>query len=231
MTAPAAGAAGAAAAGAATSTASSSLSTTALTFYDLLASLSGTAAAAAVAAWDGLNPSDLLGSWSSQSLLDRLMVATAVGQQAAATSAGQYVSAALNAQGVATDAAGRVVPSSLAGVASDGRDLDDLLRSPLLGALTSLSNGKTVGEALDGGREQLRTIVSTQVADAGRTGAQVAMVAEPAVTEYVRMLTPPSCGRCAILAGKRFRVAEAFLRHPRLPMRLCERPGSRRRRG
>src|SRR5699024_3123647 len=36
----------------------------------------------------------------------------------------------------------------------------------------------------------------------------------PQVTGYVRMINPPSCDRCAILAGKRYLWNEGFLRHP-----------------
>jgi hypothetical protein len=65
------------------------------------------------------------------------------------------------------------------------------------------------------GGSALSTIVRTQVADAGRSATGVAMHARSAVKEYVRMLTPPSCSRCVILAGKRFKAQEAFDRHER----------------
>src|SRR5699024_4678625 len=46
-----------------------------------------------------------------------------------------------------------------------------------------------------------------------RQAAGVDIVARPQVG-YVRMLNPPSCSRCAILAGKWFRWNAGFLRHP-----------------
>lgn len=59
--------------------------------------------------------------------------------------------------------------------------------------------------------------VASEVADAGRAASQVEIVARPLWTNYVRMLNPPSCGRCTILAGRIYRDLDAFARHP-----LCD---------
>ena len=61
-----------------------------------------------------------------------------------------------------------------------------------------------------------RLIVS-EVQDAGRSAGQAEIVARPNWTNYVRMLTPPSCGRCATLAGRVYKDLAAFQRHP-----LCD---------
>lgn len=58
-------------------------------------------------------------------------------------------------------------------------------------------------------------LVESEVQDAGRTASQTEFVARPEWTNYVRMLTPPSCDRCTILAGRIYRDLEAFQRHPR----------------
>lgn len=55
------------------------------------------------------------------------------------------------------------------------------------------------------------------VADAGRTASTVDMGRRVAVTGYVRSLNPPSCGRCAVLAGRVYRRSQGFQRHP-----LCD---------
>jgi hypothetical protein len=57
-------------------------------------------------------------------------------------------------------------------------------------------------------------LIASEVADAGRSASQVEFVARPLWTNYVRLLSPPSCGRCAILAGRIYRDIEAFQRHP-----------------
>ena len=51
----------------------------------------------------------------------------------------------------------------------------------------------------------------------GATLRQVAMVQREWVEGYVRMLNPPSCSRCAILAGRFYLWNEGFERHP-----LCD---------
>lgn len=56
-------------------------------------------------------------------------------------------------------------------------------------------------------------IVAGLVQDAGRAAEQVAVTVRPRVA-YVRYLNPPSCSRCAVLAGRVYRYSEGFLRHP-----------------
>jgi hypothetical protein len=57
-------------------------------------------------------------------------------------------------------------------------------------------------------------LVATMVADAAREAEAVAFAAEPAVTTYVRFVSPPCCGRCAVLAGRVYRWSTGFQRHP-----------------
>jgi len=57
-------------------------------------------------------------------------------------------------------------------------------------------------------------LIMSEVADAYRTASQAEFVSRPDWQNYVRMLTPPSCARCAILAGRIYRDLEAFQRHP-----------------
>jgi hypothetical protein len=47
----------------------------------------------------------------------------------------------------------------------------------------------------------------------------VRMAVTPSVTGYVRMLNPPSCSRCVVLAGKFYRWNEGFERHPQCDCR------------
>jgi hypothetical protein len=57
-------------------------------------------------------------------------------------------------------------------------------------------------------------LVSTLIQDAGRTAAVVDIASRPALTGYVRSLNPPSCSRCAVLAGRVYRYSDGFQRHP-----------------
>lgn len=130
----------------------------------------------------------------------RLVAVVIAAQLVAARDAVASVPQMLAEQGLSTDAAGEVNPRAFAGVASDGRPLDSLLAVP-----------ETVGA--------LELIVATQIQDAARGAAGASVAARPAVTGYVRMLNPPSCSRCAILAGKFYRWNRGFQRHPRCDCR------------
>lgn len=77
------------------------------------------------------------------------------------------------------------------------------------------------GSAASGLLDQVETpdafdrLILTLLADAGRTAAAVDLARRPALSGYVRSLNPPSCGRCAVLAGRVYRYSTGFLRHPR----------------
>lgn len=119
-------------------------------------------------------------------------------QRAAAMDAALSVGQMLDEQGVDAPLEGRVNTDRLGGVASDGRPLGSLLE-----------------QAQD--ETAFALIVATQLQDAARVAAGLSIVGRPKVTGYVRMLNPPSCARCALLAGKWFGWNTGFARHP-----LCD---------
>lgn len=121
-------------------------------------------------------------------------------QLAAARDAVDSVPRMLREQGIRDDPAGTVDITTLAGQASDARPLDTLFMQ----AETA---------------SQFDMMVATQLQDVARVAASIAIAARPTVTGYVRMLNPPSCSRCAILAGKFFRWNAGFERHPRCDCR------------
>lgn len=57
-------------------------------------------------------------------------------------------------------------------------------------------------------------VIEGQVKDAARSAAQAELVARPDWQNYVRLLVPPSCKRCVVLAGRIYRDLEGFSRHP-----------------
>lgn len=93
----------------------------------------------------------------------------------------------------------QVAPRSVAGVASDGRSLVGLLEQAV-------------------SPDALGLMVVTQVQDAARTIGAIGVGIRPHMG-YVRMLNPPSCSRCAVLAGKFYKWNDGFLRHPRCDCR------------
>lgn len=62
--------------------------------------------------------------------------------------------------------------------------------------------------------QAVEQLIASEIADAGRTASQTEFVSRPDWQNYVRMLNPPSCARCAVLAGRIYRDLEAFQRHP-----------------
>lgn len=60
---------------------------------------------------------------------------------------------------------------------------------------------------------QFNRLVTSLVQDAGRGAESVSIATRPRVG-YVRYVSPPSCSRCAILAGKFYRISSGFQRHP-----------------
>lgn len=172
----------------------------------------------AAQAWRRLDRGQIARSWLGL-LLSEVVPVVAGAQGIAAASSGTYVDDVLAAQGSTAVAEGSVNAAMFANVASDGRDLVTLLQQPAITALTALRDGATVPRALTVGRLELDMIVRTQVADAGRVADGVAITTRPRVAGYVRMLSPPSCGRCTVLAGRHYRWNAGFLRHPRCDCR------------
>lgn len=159
---------------------------------------------------------DLETSWAR--IVRRLTLIVASAQLGAARSGAEYVPAVLAEIGADVDPAGSVRPQGWAGVASDGRPLGSLLYASVVHARGVLGTGQKLPQALAGGRKHLDMLVRTQVADASRGAAGVAIAARPGIG-WTRMVSAPCCQRCAVLAGKRFRYNDGFLRHPRCDCR------------
>lgn len=107
---------------------------------------------------------------------------------------------------------GEVDPRGFVGVASDGRPLDSLM----YGAVTTAKAATLTMDppaALAAGGRFLDMAVQTQVADAGRGAAGVAITSRPRVG-WIRMTGGKPCSRCAVLAGKFYRFNQGFQRHP-----------------
>ena len=164
------------------------------------------------AAWRRVEPRFLSESWSSavRSISPRVVDL----QVRAATAGSSYTAATLAEQGSWVAPDGFVDPQAFGGYAADGRSLTGLLYGPVISTKEYIGGGMATETAMVAGRKSLETIVRTMIADAGRQAAGVDTAARRG-TGYVRMLNPPSCSRCVVLAGKFFRYNQGFLRHPR----------------
>lgn len=177
--------------------------------YEQQRAVARRAAQQARKAWDDVDPAAITGSWRMRK--PAATAATTSGQRRAAGQADGYVDRVVAGR----DRAGSVRPESFAGVASDGRELETLLDTPVARAKTVIARGGSVQRALTAGGQALDRIVLTQVLDAGREATQTAIAVSPKVEGWIRVLSVPSCGRCAILAGKWYGWNAGFRRHPR----------------
>ncbi len=143
----------------------------------------------------------------------RITLLTASAQLGAAKNGAAYVPKVLAELGQSVDPMGEVDPRGFAGIASDGRPLGSLLYGGVTTAKTA-SLTMAPPDALAAGGRWLDMAIHTAVADAARSAASVAITASPGIG-YVRMVNPPSCGRCSVLAGKFFKWNTGFARHPR----------------
>lgn len=162
-------------------------------------------------AWALVDPAQIGASWAAQ--LPRLLALLTAGQRAAAATADSYLTAVLAEQGV-NAGPGRVATEAFVGIASDGRDLRTLLTLPGITVKSALARGYPVNRAMAAGGALAQLAAHTQVADAGRTADQVALVAR-GTAGYTRMAVGKTCSRCIILAGRWYRWNAGFARHPK----------------
>ena len=99
------------------------------------------------------------------------------------------------------------------GTAGDGRPTETLIYGALTTTKTAIGEGATYGQALERGGKFLSLATGTLLSDTSR-GMEGFESASRPVSGWVRMLTPPSCGRCVILAGRHFKRNRGFERHP-----------------
>lgn len=136
--------------------------------------------------------------------LDALVRTMIAYQVLAAREAASAVPLMLDEQNVEAPAEADGRPVALAGWASDGRSMR--------GLMDYTRNPDVTAKAFD-------LIVSTQLQDVARQAVSIEMGARPRVTGYARMLSLPSCSRCAVLAGRVYRKNTGFQRHPRCDCR------------
>lgn len=136
-------------------------------------------------------------------------------QVAAAAQSEPYLDEVLRAQGASTAAQATVNPRAFADQTDGGGSwLRRLIYVPLAVLAEAVAAGVGLGPARTRARYVSSAIALNGVQDTGRAAITTAMTTRPAAKFYVRMLNGKTCARCAILAGRRYRVS-AFRRHPR----------------
>jgi len=166
------------------------------------------------ALWRGMDVTDLDASW--RSLAGGMVATVTAGQREAAAQADPYVAAVIAADGLHSDPGGQLDAATFAGVAADGRPLKSLFYEPVIDTKWRLHEaGQSAVESLLGGLEKLLRAAATEVADAGRTAAGASIAGNRTFNGYVRVVNPPACSRCIILAGTEYGWNAGFQRHPR----------------
>lgn len=139
-------------------------------------------------------------------------------QLSLAEAAAEFIPTVLDETGQNPNLAAEVVPEAFVGMNGDGRDLGNALAMSTIVSKAAVAEGMAPPAALAKGGRWLTMAASSALSDTGRA-AESAATAASSATGFVRMLTPPSCGRCAILAGRWYRWNAGFDRHPRCDCR------------
>lgn len=178
--------------------------------YKRMQALQALAVTAARRAWSNVDPDFISESWREG--VRQLEPVVAAVQVRAAEAGASYGALALAEQGSWRAPGAFVDPEAFGGYAADGRSLSGLLSTPAYSTKTFIGNGAATTQALQMGRSSLDGLMRTVVADAGRQAAGVDVASRPN-TGYVRMLNPPSCARCLVLAGRFYKWNTGFQRH------------------
>jgi len=156
---------------------------------------------------------DFESSWLT--LAPSMIQVTDLAQERVASLAQQYIPDVLAETGQKRAVAPTLAvnASSLVGTAGDGLPTEGLLYQGVVHARQQVAQGATWRQGLASASGLLTVAVGTLVADTARASESLAMGARP-VGGQVRMLNPPSCSRCVVLAGRWYRKSTGFQRHP-----------------
>lgn len=144
-----------------------------------------------------------------------LLAIIGTAQRRTAELADAYIPAVLEETGQtrAIPAAAEVNTAGFVGVTGAGGAVADQVGLASIRAKQAVAEGATQAQALMAAGNWLTATAGTILSDTGRAVETTGMATRN-VGGYVRMLNPPSCGRCAVLAGRYYRKNQGFQRHP-----------------
>lgn len=111
--------------------------------------------------------------------------------------------------------AGAVLAQTAVEVMLSQQDIDVQAEALLNSVAFTTETDRLLGmiEAVGEDDARLSRMVEAIVQDATRAAESVSVAVRPRIL-FVRVLTLPSCARCAILAGRTYRYTDGFQRHP-----------------
>ncbi len=163
--------------------------------------------------WAGINLADIDVSWAD---IREQVLALIVGAQVrAAGTADAYQQAVLRDDGLEPAAPASLDPAGFAGYNGDGVPLLEPLDTVPIWFKQEIAAGVPAEEAAEKARYRAELLASTEIQRAGSRAAFVGRTIEPRFTAWERYVNLPACGRCIVLAGRRYRKNADFLRHPK----------------
>lgn len=162
-------------------------------------------------AWRRIEPSRVRDSWAE--ILHGMKPRIYDFQYAVAVEGASYSGRSLAERGGFESASVFVDPMGFVGTSHEGRSLDAYFMGAAYSTLDDLAGGMEVHTALSKGGKKLDMLGALMMTGIGSQAASVDVASRPMVG-YVRMVNPPSCKDCVVLAGNFYRWNAGFLRHP-----------------
>lgn len=173
--------------------------------------VTGTTSGAVAKLWRRMGD-DFDASW--QSIRPVVLDVVDAGRAAAVAVAAPYTSRVLQETGQVDAPVGVLNLSAFTATAPDGRDIGSLYDQSIIKAKRAVASGLTSEASLALAGRWMTMVTLTTLADTRRMVYEADIIQRPTLTGFSRMLNPPSCNRCIILAGKWFRWNQGFQRHP-----------------
>lgn len=152
---------------------------------------------------EAVDPADLYSTW--RQVTPRATRLAIEGAVRAGNQAGRYVGLSVS-ESVEVAVNGR----SLVSAESVASQMEYAAKN----ALFKISRGVPQAQAYAEARTAVGRAAANAARDAGKNGVSIAMQDDTRVGGWIRRLQQPSCGRCTILAGRKYTKSAGFDRHP-----------------
>lgn len=184
----------------------------AATLYAAQAATSAAVSGAIRALWRGFGLADVAGAWAA--IREQVLAVVVAGQVRAAETAAAYQSAVLRDAGLEPLAPARIDPAGFAGYNGDGVPVLDVLDAVPVWMRADIAAGVPPELAAEKARYRAELLGYNETQRAADRAGFVGRTIEPRIVGFERYVNLPACGRCIILAGRRYRRDASFERHP-----------------
>lgn len=185
---------------------------TSVTHYKATQQLKSKTARAVDREWARIRPDDLDLSW--RDVGQRVARVITQAKMIAAIGAVEYAVAEGAEVGMPVELPGAVNIAAFTTASMAGVPVDMVTRGAVVQSKAGIASGLGAVDAVRQGGAWLRRLALNEVTASSSAALSTTIAASPRTTGFVRMLNPPSCRDCVILAGKWFRWNEGFDRHP-----------------